>query len=159
VLTSTAKFIFAGELEVSVRTASKYDDCRLLHVPHAKLVIKLGWKCNLGNADDHHGVSPCSPHRLPEYSSNVTHDSYRAFRSDNLDLNVSLDTKPLLGKKATGKSAPAAASVLFFASTCRWFENLKFILSGEFLSPKVFTFWCSNYAKFDMPRRRKVTSD
>lgn len=64
-----AKFIFKGNLEVSVRTASKYDDCRMLYLPDLKLTMKLTWDC-LGNPNDHHSVMPYAPDKLPEYSSN-----------------------------------------------------------------------------------------
>lgn len=35
---STGRFVLKGNLDVYVRTASKYDDCRLLHFPSLKLV-------------------------------------------------------------------------------------------------------------------------
>lgn len=65
----TAKFVYKGDLNVYVRTASKYDDCQLLHLPNLKLTIKIDWVC-LADPNDHHSVIPCAPDKLPEYSSN-----------------------------------------------------------------------------------------
>lgn len=118
------KIIIKGDLDVYVRTASKYDDCRLLHLPNVRLGIKLAWVC-LGDPRDHHAAVPCAPDRLPEYSSNQEHDSFRAFRSQNLNVSLSLETKPT--GSPTLASAPTA---LLYGSTLRWFENLKLILSG-----------------------------
>lgn len=57
------------------------------------------------------------------------HDSYRAFRSQNVTLAVSMETRG--GTGATGPGAAAAeVHALLYGSTLRWFENLKFILSG-----------------------------
>ncbi|XP_063359180.1 protein hobbit [Cydia amplana] len=117
---TNGKLGFLGELNVFVRTASKYDDCRVLRVPALKLSVKLGWLC-VGDPRDHRAVAPCAPTRLPEYSSNQEHDSYRAFRSQNLDLHISMETKPI------ERDGPI---LLLYGSTLRWFESLKLILSG-----------------------------
>lgn len=122
---TNAKLVFKGDLDVYVRTASKYDDCRLLHLPNLKLSIKLKWLC-LGDPNDHQSVMPCAPDKLPEYSSNQVHDSFRAFRSQNLNVSLALETKP-----AANTSPDADCPVaLLYGSTLRWFENLKLILSG-----------------------------
>ncbi|XP_049867367.1 protein KIAA0100 [Pectinophora gossypiella] len=117
---TNGKLGFLGELNVFVRTASKYDDCRVLRVPALRLSVKLGWQC-VGEPRDHHAVAPCAPGRLPEYSSNQEHDSYRAFRSQGLDIHLSMDTKPI------DRDGPI---LLLYGSTLRWFESLKLILSG-----------------------------
>ncbi|XP_063972266.1 protein hobbit isoform X1 [Diachasmimorpha longicaudata] len=119
------KIIIKGDLDVYVRTASKYDDCRLLHLPNIRLSIKLAWVC-LGDPRDHHAAVPCAPDRLPEYSSNQEHDSFRAFRSQNINVSLSLETRPT-GSPTVVTPAPTA---VLYGSTLRWFENLKFILSG-----------------------------
>lgn len=119
---TNAKIIFKGELNVSVRTASRYDDVQLLHFPNLKLTFKLNWIC-LANPNDHHCVIPCAPDKLPEYSSNQVHDSFRAFRSQNLNIWISFETRAKLGEEDI-------PSLLLYGSTLRWFESLKLILSG-----------------------------
>ncbi len=89
--------------------------------------IGLTWHC-LADPNDHLAVQPCAPNRIPEYSSNQEHDSYRAFRSQNVTLAVSLETKAS-GSNSICNSA-AEVHALVYGSTLRWFENLKFILSG-----------------------------
>uniref|UniRef100_A0A146MBQ1 UPF0378 protein KIAA0100 n=5 Tax=Lygus hesperus TaxID=30085 RepID=A0A146MBQ1_LYGHE len=136
---TNAKVVFKGDLDIYVRTASKYDDCRLLHLPNLRLSIKLGWDC-LGDPNDHHSVMPCAPDKLPDYSSNQVHDSFRAFRSQNLNISLALETKQPNPGSNNGSfnglntnserelnNCPVA---LLYGSTLRWFENLKLILSG-----------------------------
>ena len=123
------RIIIKGDLDVYVRTASKYDDCRLLHLPNVRLSIKLAWVC-LGDPRDHHAAIPCAPDRLPEYSSNQEHDSFRAFRSQNLNVSLSLETKPIETGSPNRLTSAAAPTAILYGSTLRWFENLKFILSG-----------------------------
>ncbi|KAM7354827.1 bridge-like lipid transfer protein family member hobbit [Cochliomyia hominivorax] len=122
---TNAKIMFKGELNVTVRTASRYDDCRLLHFPHLKLTFKLNWVC-LANPNDHHAVMPCAPDKLPEYSSNQVHDSFRAFRSINLNIWISFETKSKPGMEFESD----IPSLVLYGSTLRWFESLKLILSG-----------------------------
>eukprot|EP00090_Calanus_glacialis_P005198 TRINITY_DN14003_c0_g1_i1.p1 TRINITY_DN14003_c0_g1~~TRINITY_DN14003_c0_g1_i1.p1 ORF type:complete len:1873 (+),score=761.29 TRINITY_DN14003_c0_g1_i1:223-5619(+) len=113
-----------GTLDVYVRTASKYDDGHLLNMPGVSLTVKMEWVC-LANPLDHHSVMPCAPDKLPEYSSNQEHDSYRAFRSNHLNISVSMETKG--GRGVARGDRP---KLDMFSSTLRWFENLKFIFSG-----------------------------
>ncbi|CAG7827208.1 unnamed protein product, partial [Allacma fusca] len=119
---TSGKIIFEGDLNIYVRTASKYDDCRMLHLPNVRLTFKLTWNC-LADSNDHHAVTPCAPDKLPEYSSNQEHDSYRAFRSQNLNMNISLETR-------AGRAQTSPPTAVLYGSTLRWFENLKLILSG-----------------------------
>ncbi|KAH8339800.1 hypothetical protein KR074_010953, partial [Drosophila pseudoananassae] len=125
IVLTNAKIMFKGELNVTVRTASRYDDCRLLHFPNLKLTVKLNWVC-LANPNDHHAVMPCAPDKLPEYSSNQVHDSFRAFRSLNLNIWISFETKP----KAGDDVEIDIPSLVLYGSTLRWFESLQLILSG-----------------------------
>ncbi|XP_058059559.1 protein hobbit [Anopheles bellator] len=122
ILYSNARLMFKGDLNIYVRTASRYDDCRLLHLPSLKLTFKLNWVC-LANPNDHHAVVPCAPDKLPEYSSNQVHDSFRAFRSQHLNIWVSFEIK----QPASEIDIP---NLVLYGSTLRWFESLKLILSG-----------------------------
>ena len=112
-----------GTLDVNVRTASKYDDGHLMHLPALSLAVKMEW-VSLANPLDHHSVTPCAPDKLPEYSHNQEHDSYRAFRSNHVNIAVQLETKSSKGGRGERPKLD------MFSSTLRWFENLKFIFSG-----------------------------
>lgn len=126
ILWTNARIVFKGDLNISVRTASRYDDCRMLHFPNLKLMIKLNWIC-LANPNDHHAVIPCAPDKLPEYSSNQIHDSFRAFRSQNVNVSISFETRQTQNPNVHEIDVP---SLDLYGSTLRWFESLKLILSG-----------------------------
>lgn len=49
------------------------------------------WNCT-GNPNDHFNVMPFAPSKLPELAPNQVHDTYAAFRSQNLSLHISLET-------------------------------------------------------------------
>ena len=76
----TGKILMRGNLDLLVHTASKYDECRIVHLPNVSIYINLNWVC-FGHKNDHHSIMPCAPDKVPEYSSNQVHDSYRNFRS------------------------------------------------------------------------------
>uniref|UniRef100_T1IJV3 FMP27/BLTP2/Hobbit GFWDK motif-containing RBG unit domain-containing protein n=1 Tax=Strigamia maritima TaxID=126957 RepID=T1IJV3_STRMM len=139
---TNAKILLKGDLSVYVRTASKYDDCRFLHIPNFKLAyvgvivllfkfliiildnrFKLNWLC-LADPNDHHSVVQCAPDKIPEYSINQEHDSYRAFRSLNLNMSVSMETKATQTQREDN-----IPSMLFYSSTLRWLECLKVLLA------------------------------
>ncbi|KAB0794090.1 hypothetical protein PPYR_13710 [Photinus pyralis] len=124
---TNAKFVYKGDLNIFVRTASKYDDCKLLHLPNLKLIVNIQW-ASLGDPNDHHSVIQCAPDKIPEYSSNQEHDSFRAFRSQNIHLGVVLETKPIANQSPTGNIDYPMLSL--YSSTLRWIESLKLILSG-----------------------------
>ncbi|XP_017781578.1 PREDICTED: protein KIAA0100 [Nicrophorus vespilloides] len=121
---TNAKFVFKGDFGIFVRTASKYDDCHLMQLPNIKLIVNIQWVC-LGDPNDHHNVIQCAPDKIPEYSSNQVHDSFRAFRSQNVNLSLTLETRPV--QVPSNVESPMLS---LYGSTLRWFENLKLILSG-----------------------------
>ncbi|XP_029850428.2 protein KIAA0100 [Ixodes scapularis] len=122
---TNGKIIMKGNLDMYVHTASRYNESRLLHIPNLKVNMKFNWLC-LGNPQDHHSIMPCAPDKVPEYSSNQEHDSYRAFRSQNLNLSMSLETK-----MAALETADSIPTLLLYSSTLKWIESLKAILGGQ----------------------------
>ncbi|XP_064647364.1 protein hobbit-like isoform X2 [Lineus longissimus] len=117
---TSAKFVFKCNFDIYLRTASKYDDCRLLHLPNLRFCINLQWLCR-GDPMDHHSVMPCAPDKKPEFSLEQEHDSYRAFRSQNLNLSLSYETKPCTDEEGFD-DIPCC---LFYASTLRFLEKIK----------------------------------
>ncbi|XP_074413101.1 bridge-like lipid transfer protein family member 2 [Zonotrichia albicollis] len=109
------QFVFKGNLDINVRTASKYDDCCFLHLPDLCMTLDLQWLCH-GNPHDHHGVVLRSPEFLPEVPVGQQYDSYRAFRSENLNLSIRMD----LTQPSKEYSQPR---ILLYSSTLRWMQN------------------------------------
>lgn len=114
---TNAMFLLQGDLDISVRTASKYNESKLLHLPNLTFRVGLEWLC-LGDANDHHSVMPCAPDKVPDFSLQE-HDSFRAFRSQNLNLDLSLKTKPV----ADSHDIPSCPEL--YASTLRFLEKIR----------------------------------
>ncbi|XP_067422043.1 bridge-like lipid transfer protein family member 2 isoform X2 [Emydura macquarii macquarii] len=109
------QFVFRGDLDINVRTASKYDDCCFLHLPDLCMSLDLQWLCH-GNPQDHHSVVLRSPDFVPELPLGQLHDSYRAFRSENLNLAIRMElSRP-------GGELPQPR-ILLYSSTLRWMQN------------------------------------
>ncbi|GCC17324.1 hypothetical protein chiPu_0020532, partial [Chiloscyllium punctatum] len=109
------QFVFKGDLDVNVRTASKYDDCCFLHLPDLCITIGLQW-ISRGNPNDHHNVSVCSPDVLETRPDTEKHDSYKLFRSENLNLSITMD----LNQSGRETTEPR---ILLYSSTLRWMQN------------------------------------
>ncbi|XP_067866880.1 LOW QUALITY PROTEIN: bridge-like lipid transfer protein family member 2 [Heterodontus francisci] len=109
------QFIFKGDLDVNVRTASKYDDCCFLHLPDLCITIGLQWIC-LGNPYDHYIITLCSPDKLETLPDAEKHDSYKLFRSENLILSITMD----LSQSGRETTEPR---ILLYSSTLRWMQN------------------------------------
>ncbi|XP_078679801.1 bridge-like lipid transfer protein family member 2 isoform X2 [Branchiostoma floridae x Branchiostoma belcheri] len=122
---TTAHFLWKGDLDVYVKTASKYDDCHFLSFPNLRLGFDIEWLCN-GDPNDHHSVMPCAPHNVPE-TSKQGHDSYAAFRSQNLKLAITIDIKPPRVVDDQKKQSP---SCLLYSSTLKWLQNLWAIIAS-----------------------------
>lgn len=80
-------------IEIIIKNTTSYStQCsRVIFFP-PPCRVKMTWRC-IGNQFDHQSVMPCAADKLPEYSIHQRHDSYRAFRSTNLDLSIILETK------------------------------------------------------------------
>lgn len=116
----TGKINVQSDLDVFVHTASKYDECRFIHLPDINITFDLNWDCS-GNRNDHHSVMQCAADKLPEYSCNQVHDSYRAFRSRHLNLSASIEANDCISE---------IPSILVYNSTLRWLENKMHMITG-----------------------------
>ncbi|KAK2881234.1 hypothetical protein Q8A67_018502 [Cirrhinus molitorella] len=110
------QFVFKGDLEVNVRTASKYDDICFLHLPSLCMTLDLQWLCH-GNPHDHHAVMLCAAENVADVTSGQPHDSYRAFRSENLNLSITMNLDQHCGKEL------CQPRILLYSSTLRWMQN------------------------------------
>ncbi|XP_056297037.1 bridge-like lipid transfer protein family member 2 [Pseudoliparis swirei] len=113
---SPGQFVFKGDLDVNVRTASKYDDVCFLHLPNLCMTLDLQWLCH-GNPHDHYAVMLCCAENVADVTSGQPHDSFRAFRSENLNFSITMDLNQHFG---TESSQPR---VLLYSSTLRWMQN------------------------------------
>lgn len=138
---------FKGALDIYLNTESKYDDCRLLHLPNLELKIKIEWICknqfstsqefqrNLANL--HNFVIPCAPDKVPIIINSSEHDSYSQFRSENLNLSLSfvsnlesIQFETISDKKyINSKNKNLVPTFKFYASTSRFLERIKTLLS------------------------------
>ncbi|XP_030633165.1 protein KIAA0100-like [Chanos chanos] len=110
------QFVFKGDMDVNVRTASKYDDICFLHLPNLCMTLDLQWLCH-GNPHDHHAVMLCCAENIADVTSGQPHDSYRAFRSENLNLSITMD----LNQHSAAE--PCQPRILLYSSTLRWMQN------------------------------------
>lgn len=124
---TTGKFKVKGDFDALLHTASKYDECRFIHIPNLDVTALLSWNC-LGNPYDHFSIMPCAPDKVPDYSSHHSHDSYRSFRSQSLNLNLNIETQ--FTSPTSSMNPENMPSMLLFGSTIRWLENQKFIFVG-----------------------------
>uniref|UniRef100_A0A7N8X3N7 KIAA0100 ortholog n=1 Tax=Mastacembelus armatus TaxID=205130 RepID=A0A7N8X3N7_9TELE len=119
------QFVFKGDLDVNVRTASKYDDICFLHLPNLCMTLDLQWLCH-GNPHDHHAVMLCCAENVADVTSGQPHDSYRAFRSENLNLSITMDlnhTRSSTYIFVFFFGELSQPRILLYSSTLRWMQN------------------------------------
>lgn len=116
-----------GDFDLFTRTASKYDDSKVIHFPDFKLGFQLEWLC-AGDCNDHHNVYPTNP----KYTDEEEHDSYAMFRSSNLNMNVSMEVSTDHSQTQLGDDPP---HVFLYASTFRWFQNYQAVVISRVSRP------------------------
>ena len=138
-----------GPLDVLLNTESKYDDCRLLHLPNLELKLNIDWQCrpqyystsvitNLkdlsvyNHANFHNYVVPCAPDKTPIIVNSFEHDSYSQFRSENVNLKFSFICNPSSDTESGGAHASEEEppTCKLYASTSRFLERIKILLSS-----------------------------
>eukprot|EP00118_Oscarella_pearsei_P023317 m.277914 g.277914 ORF g.277914 m.277914 type:complete len:301 (+) comp40610_c1_seq33:111-1013(+) len=121
---TTCCFKIGGDLDVFVRTASKYDECQVIHFPGFQVQFDLEWIC-LGHPHDHHAVMPCSPAKVPNMPPGQVYDTFVAFRSQNLNMKITMEV--CHGVELTDSSKPKC---LLFASTLRFLQQLQLLTAS-----------------------------
>uniref|UniRef100_H2Z401 FMP27/BLTP2/Hobbit GFWDK motif-containing RBG unit domain-containing protein n=1 Tax=Ciona savignyi TaxID=51511 RepID=H2Z401_CIOSA len=123
-------FLYKGDLDIHIRNASKYDDVRFMHLPQL-MEWKFKWVC-LDGADpnNHHQALPHAPDKIEGDLSE--HDSYRYFRSRNIDLEINLDTRSHCREYSPGKdpSKRDKPEMLLYSTTLRWLSNFMYAVNA-----------------------------
>ena len=126
---------------------TRYDDICFLHLPNLCMTLDLQWLCH-GNPYDHHAVMICCAENVADVTSGQPHDSYRAFRSENLNLSITMDLNQLCGTGTCNSCnrtlslktsfmhvfccrelcifvfvEPSQPRILLYSSTLRWMQN------------------------------------
>lgn len=70
------------------------------------MTLDLQWLCH-GNPHDHYGVTLCCAENVSDVTSGQPHDSYRAFRSENLNLSITMDLNQHCGTGRLGWLCPS----------------------------------------------------
>ncbi|KAH8857641.1 hypothetical protein KSF78_0008639 [Schistosoma japonicum] len=116
---------FDGNSDIIYQTASKYDGmCRLFHMPHLEMTVKLDW-LSLRDPNDHHSVKSCYTDSL-SLEEQSQHDSYKYFRAYRLAMEVNLTVKPPPSGSLTMEQRPWC---LFYTSVLKFADKLRVCLS------------------------------
>uniref|UniRef100_A0A7M5UVQ0 FMP27/BLTP2/Hobbit GFWDK motif-containing RBG unit domain-containing protein n=1 Tax=Clytia hemisphaerica TaxID=252671 RepID=A0A7M5UVQ0_9CNID len=124
---TNGNIVVDGDFDLLMRTASKYDDSRVMHFPDFNFSVKLNWLCK-GDPNDHHNVYPTHPNHV----TSKKHDSFSNFRSKNLDMNLCLETSAKKNKDNVIEDEP---SVFLYASTFRWFQTYQAVVLSRVSRP------------------------
>lgn len=111
------------------------------------MTLDFQWLCH-GNPHDHHAVMLCAAENVADVTSGQPHDSYRAFRSENLNLSNTMELDRRGGKGQSQNLSlheiifllskdlimslsgvyfiflePCQPRILLYSSTLRWMQN------------------------------------
>ncbi|XP_065055102.1 bridge-like lipid transfer protein family member 2 isoform X3 [Rhopilema esculentum] len=125
---TNACVVIEGDFDLHIRTASKYDDSRVLHFPKFKMRFDLEWLCK-GDPNDHHRAVPCNPNKVEDIEN---HDSYREFRSENLNMCIGFETGKTMSKEEMKATPP---TIFLYASTLRWFQKYQAVVLNNVSRP------------------------
>ncbi len=107
----------SSSLDLFIRTAAKYEDCQLFHVPRPKLRLRIRWRCRSGRPVNHFSV------RL-DGSNDGSADSYLNFRSSSASVALEVSAADL------ARAKDDAVHIQMFSSTFKWMESIRSLLGG-----------------------------
>uniref|UniRef100_A0A094ZX33 UPF0378 protein n=1 Tax=Schistosoma haematobium TaxID=6185 RepID=A0A094ZX33_SCHHA len=114
-----------GDLDLVYQTASKYDGiCRLFHIPHLEMTVKLDW-LSLRDPNDHHSVKYCCTDCLTTREQ-TQHDSFKYFRANRLAMDINFTVKPPPTGSSTMDQRPWCS---FYTSVLKFADKLRNCLS------------------------------
>ncbi|VDP54407.1 unnamed protein product [Schistosoma margrebowiei] len=114
-----------GDLDLVYQTASKYDGiCRLFHIPHLEMTVKLDW-LSLRDPNDHHSVKYCCTDCLTPREQ-TQHDSFKYFRANRLAMDINFTVKPPPTGSSTMDQRPWCS---FYTSVLKFADKLRNCLS------------------------------
>ncbi|XP_018646756.1 hypothetical protein Smp_160060 [Schistosoma mansoni] len=114
-----------GDLDIVYQTASKYDGiCRLFHIPHLEMTVKLDW-LSLRDPNDHHSVKYCYMDYLSPREQ-TQHDSFKYFRANRLAMGINFTVKPPPTGSSTMDQRPWCS---FYTSVLKFADKLRNCLS------------------------------
>uniref|UniRef100_A0A1X7V154 FMP27/BLTP2/Hobbit GFWDK motif-containing RBG unit domain-containing protein n=1 Tax=Amphimedon queenslandica TaxID=400682 RepID=A0A1X7V154_AMPQE len=122
VLLDNVSLSINGGLHGYVHTASRYDECQFFTIPSVSLDLQFLFKVRGESPHLHHSVVRCASNRI----SDENHDSYLNFRSQSIDLKLSL---------VVNKKEESQPEVLLYASTLRWLQSCVDIIRGYVSRP------------------------